>query len=374
MKILQIISSGGMYGAESVILNLSRALNQGVHRSFLCVFDNLSNPNLQLHTKAVEAGIDSCLIPCKGQADYRAISRIRALAERTGAEIIHAHGYKADVYAYLAFRNRNIPLVSTCHNWLDEDWRVYLYGMADRYVLRKFARVVAVSLEVSGRLLKAGVKEEHIKLIRNGIDLRPFEAKLPSVVSGSSQHRPAVIGLVGRLSPEKGVDIFLRATAFVLALCPDTRFVIVGEGPERNNLVGLIADLGIGASVSLLGRRENMPAVYRSLDVMVSSSRQEGLPIAILEGMAGSLPVIATAVGEVSTVIRNGETGVLLPPDDPQVLADAIVRLISDSTARIALGSAAKKLIASDYSSERMSSDYLRVYEDAIASASAVGG
>ncbi len=179
--------------------------------------------------------------------------------------------------------------------------------------------VVAVSDEVKQRLLKAGVREDKIHLVRNGIDLRPFDNAQPSLRSGPQANRPAIVGLVGRLSIEKGVDIFLRAAARVLAELPSTKFVVVGEGPDRDKLESLIDDLKIRGSVSMLGRRDDMPSVYASLDIMVSASRQEGLPIAILEGMASRLPLVATAVGEVPTVVLDGRTGVLLPPRGPAV-------------------------------------------------------
>jgi hypothetical protein len=108
MKILHVISSGGMYGAEAVILGVSRTLNVGPHRSMLGVFSNSLNPNLQLHENATKEGIESYLIPCNGQIDRKAITSIRELAHRTGADVVHAHGYKADIYAFLAFEHREL--------------------------------------------------------------------------------------------------------------------------------------------------------------------------------------------------------------------------------------------------------------------------
>ena len=180
-----------MYGAEAVILNLSRTLNGGSHCSMLGVFSNVSNPNTQLHEKAVEEGIESHLISCDGQIDRRAIASIRELAARTGADVVHAHGFKADIYVYLALRGTNTPFVSTCHTWYDNSLVVFLYGVADRFVLRKFARVVAVSDEVRRRLLKAGVHEEAIRLIRNGIELRPFDSAIPSLREDSTSNGEA---------------------------------------------------------------------------------------------------------------------------------------------------------------------------------------
>jgi glycosyltransferase involved in cell wall biosynthesis len=365
MRVLHIISSGGMYGAEAVILNLSRSLNEGPHYSMVGVFSNSSNPNLQLHEAALKEGIESHLILCKGQVDRTAITSIRELAVRTGADVVHAHGYKADIYVYLALRRSRIPLVSTCHTWYDNNLLTSLYGEADRFVLRKYARVVAVSDEVKQRLLKSGVREREIHLVRNGIELGPFNNAVPSLREDLSRDR-ALIGLIGRLAWEKGIDIFLRAAARVLGEFPSAQFVVVGEGPDKDKLEQLVDELNIRANVSMLGHRDNMPSVYASLDVMVSSSRQEGLPMAILEGMASSLPLVATAVGEVPTVVLDGRTGVLVPGDDLDSLTAGILELLRDPALRTRLGSAARRRVEEEYSAARMTTDYLDVYAEAI--------
>jgi glycosyltransferase involved in cell wall biosynthesis len=365
MNILQIISSAGLYGAESVILNLSRVLNKSGHRSILGVFANSANPNLQLHERALDEGIESVVIPCSGQLDRAVNRRIRGLAQQAGVDIVHAHGYKADTYAYVALRSAGLPLISTCHGWLDNDARAYLYGVLDRIVLRKYCRVVAVSDEVRQRLLKAGISDERIVVIRNGIDVHRYHGAV-SGQEGVPDREEMVVGLVGRLSYEKGVDIFIRAAALVLADHPSARFVVVGDGPDKSELDSLIDELKLGSSVLLSGRCDDMASAYRTFDVMVSASRQEGLPIAILEGMASGLPVVATAVGDVPSLIRNGETGLLLPPEEPSALAGAITNLLNDHELRRRLGLAARRLIEREYSSERMLGDYLAVYESAL--------
>jgi glycosyltransferase involved in cell wall biosynthesis len=366
MRILHVISSGGMYGAEAVILNMSRTLNEGPHRSMLSVFSNSSNPNLELHENATKECIESYLIPCTGQIDRSVIKRIRELARQTGADVVHAHGYKADIYAYFALRASTVSLVSTCHTWYDNDRKVSLYGGLDRLILRGYSRIVAVSEEVRQRLLKSGVRANKISMIRNGIDLRPFDRASAVVRHELGWDEDRIVGLVGRLAVEKGVDVFLHAAARVLAERPDTKFVIAGDGPDRAELDALIGKLGIRDQVRMLGRWANMPALYASLDIMVSASRREGLPIAILEGMASRLPLVATAVGAVPTVIQDGRTGLLVPAENPEPLAAAIIELLRDPARRQQLGFAARQLVEDEYSAERMTADYLRVYEDAI--------
>jgi glycosyltransferase involved in cell wall biosynthesis len=362
MIVLHIISSGGMYGAEAVILNLSRTLNAARHRSILGVFANHPEPNLQLHQAARREGIESHTIPSRGLFDRSVPAAIRALVQQTGADIVHAHGYKADVYVYLALRKSQIPIVSTCHTWYDNDTALRLYGAIDRWVLRSFAGVVAVSEEVRQRLFKSSVRKENVRLIPNGIDLRPFD------IPKTHPDLPALrVGLVGRLSQEKGVDLFLQAAALVLAELPQTRFVVMGEGPQRPELEALIQQLDIEHSASLPGRTDQMPAFYATLDVLVSASRQEGLPIALLEGMASCLPLVATAVGEVPSLVQDGRTGLLVPPEDVPSLAQAILTLLQDPTLRQRLGEAARALVADEFSADRMTADYLSLYQQVIA-------
>jgi glycosyltransferase involved in cell wall biosynthesis len=361
MKVLHIISSGGMYGAEAVILTLSRIMNTGPHQSVLGVFSNSARPNLQLYEAATAENIEAHLISCTGQLDRSVPAAIRKLVQQIGADIVHAHGYKADIYLYLAMRGRSTATISTCHTWYDNDLALRIYGLLDRFALKSYAGIVAVSKEVEQRLLDAGVSRDRIRLIRNGIDLRSFSSS-----DGSAQpetNRPLKVGLVGRLSPEKGVDVFLRAAAEVLIELPSTRFVVVGDGPDHIQLQTLINELHIEHAAYLHGREEDMPSFYRSLDLMVSSSRQEGLPMALLEGMASGLPLVATAVGAVPTVVQNGQTGLLVPPEDNKELAAAILKLLRDPQTRQAYGHAARELVADQYSAERMTADYLQLYE-----------
>jgi glycosyltransferase involved in cell wall biosynthesis len=368
MRVLHLISSGGIYGAEAVILNLSSALNAGdENRSLLGVFSNTAHPNLQLHNAALKAGMESHLIPCRGQIDRSVPAAVRELARQTHADVIHAHGYKADVYTYLALRAMRIPLVSTCHNWLDTDLAVRMYGAIDRRTLRRFDAVVAVSDEVRDRILRAGVRQDHIRLIRNGVNLRPFAAAQRMREAERHQGSPLTIGMVGRLSREKGGDVFLRAAAELVRQRPATRFSIAGDGPDRAILEQLIAQLGLGPRTSLLGRTDDMPGFYSSIDVLASASRQEGLPIALLEGMASGLPIVATSVGAVPQLVRDGETGLLVETENPVALASAMLRVVDDPLLRQSLGDHASRLIADEFSADRMAAEYVELYRHALA-------
>ena len=362
MKILHIISSGGMYGAEAVILDLSRCLARAGHTSLLGVFGSAAQRNTELEDRAQTQGLETHPIPCTGQLDRSVPARIRELVMATGAQVVHAHGYKADVYAYWALRGTSTPLVSTCHNWIDSDLSLRVYNRFDRALLRRFQGVVAVSDGVRKILLASGVRQERIRLIRNGVDVHGF-ASVPR--NGPPlEHGRCTVGVVARLSHEKGVDLFLEAAAIVAQQLPETRFVIAGDGPDRGTLQALLEELNLKGRAVFLGRQNDMPAFYASLDLLVLPSRMEGLPMAVLEGMASGLPVVATAVGEVPQVVESGQTGLVVAAEDPPALAAAISELVRDAALRERMGSKAKARVTEQFSGDRMAAEYLALYRD----------
>ena len=349
-----------MYGAESVILDLSRALRRLGHGSEIGVFANSAQPNSELKDRAAAEGIPVHTLPCAGQLDLGVPERLRALVSTTGFDVVHSHGYKGDVYAYLALRRSSTPLVATCHNWVDGDLALRIYGHLDRYVLKRFAGVAAVSAGVAQRLAAAGVPRGKVHPIRNGVDLHLLSMVHRSEAVGAP--RPLRVGIVARLSPEKGVDIFVRMAALLASDLPDAHFLVAGEGPERGRLEDMIEKSGLGRRVTLLGRQEDMPAFYQQVNLQVLSSRNEGLPMAVLEGMASGLPVVATRVGEIPEVVEDGRTGYIVPTEDPQELAAAVRKISTDPLRLRSMGDAAREHVRASFSAERMAADYLAFY------------
>ena len=363
MKVLHLISSAGLYGAESVILTLLHEMRRMGQPCVLGVFLNYANPDVALHEAALQAGFESHLVPCSGQIDRGTVKFIRSLVAGTGATLLHTHGYKADVYGYFALRRGTVPLVSTCHNWCDTDVATRLYGTLDRRCLRHFAAVAAVSADVKGRLEKAGLSPDKVPVIHNGIDCEPFLSV--------RRHTPEspddlTVGFVGRLSSEKGVDLFLVAAQGILQQLPGTRFVIAGDGPERGAVEKVMREKGIEDKITLLGRCDNMPEFYSSLDVLLSSSRTEGLPVALMEAMASGVPVVATAVGDVSALVRHERTGILVPALDVTAMQTAIIKLLHDPGKRLRLGEAGSEWIQQNFSSQKMAGSYLSFYQSVL--------
>ncbi len=366
MRVLQLISSGGMYGAEAVILNLARCLDARGHGSVLGVFSNSAGGDVQLHREALARNLESHLLPCTGQFDRRMFAHLRALVREHRIDVVHAHGYKADVYTFLALRRAGVPLVSTCHNWLNTDLKVRAYGVLDRLVLRRFAAVAVVSDELRRRLLRIGFPENRLHLILNGIDIAPFQQAAQNAPSPGSAAR---IGLVGRLSPEKGIDLFLQAAAILHPQHPEAHFLIAGDGPERAALQALAVQLGLSHHVQFLGRSDTMPEFLASLDLVVSASRQEGLPITLLEAMASARPIVATTVGEIPKALDGGKAGMLVPPENVPALAQAMLTLLRDPSLRRTYAAHAAQRVAAQFSANGMTTHYLTMYAAALAPA-----
>jgi glycosyltransferase involved in cell wall biosynthesis len=368
VRVLHVISSAGMYGAESVILTLMRQMQRNGTPHVLGVFDNLASPNHALHEIALKNGIESHLLPCSGQIDRTTLRSIRNLAAQTSAEVIHAHGYKADVYSYFAMRSSKTPLVSTCHNWLDLDFATKLYGALDRYCLKRFAAIAAVSRDVQNRLLSSHIEANKISIIPNGIEWNTFADKAnASIKSSGNADEPLVVGFAGRLSREKGIDLFITAAHEIARVLPNVQFVIAGDGAEREASIEAIEENNLSGKVKLLGRVDDMPSFYASIDVLLSPSRTEGSPMGLMEAMASGIPVVATNVGDVSTLVEDGVTGMLVRSTDAAAMQQAVIKLLSDAELRDAISKAAQQRIIEQFSAERMARDYDRMYERVVA-------
>lgn len=365
MRVLHVISSGGMYGAEAVILGLlRRARDSGPEGASLAVFHHNGAEIPELYQRARGEGLAANLITCNGQMDLGVPSRLRAIAHEQHIDVAHAHGYKADIYLAAAFAGRDRPvLVSTCHTWYDNDFAVRLYGSLDRTVLRGFDEVVAVSAEVRTQLLQAGVAPARVHLVQNGLDTVPFTQQQNSDSFPRAQLR---VGLAGRLAPEKGVDVFLKAALKLTRRFPGLEFAVAGDGPDRAKLTNGAEAQQLGRGLQFLGRPASMPAFYASLDLLVSASRQEGLPMVLLEGMASGLPVVATRVGEVTAVVKQGATGLLVPPEDPDALAEAVAAVLANPGMRQRFGEAGRARVLAKFSLERMAGEYDEIYRRAL--------
>ena len=361
MKALQLISSGGYYGAENMLLNLCASQEKAGCQNGLLLFYNVHVPNVEFYERARRRGLSVRMVHCKGRADWRAVRQIEEYIREDGIDLVHTHGYKADLYGFLAAWRSRKPVVATCHNWVGGTAALGIYNQMDRMVLKRFDALAAVSDAVALRLLQSGVPAEKIRIIANGIDVGAFERgkALPSVsVSGGK-----VVGVVARLDLQKGFEYLLRAIHELCTTFHALKVMIVGEGPDRQEIEDLVQEYGLQSNVVLAGQQSDMPGVYAAMDIFVLPSLDEGLPMTVLEAMAAGRPVVATRVGAIPGVIKDGENGLLVDPRDTAGLRDAIARLLSDPDLCRRIGDKAHEWVRRNYTSEEMALKYRQMYE-----------
>ena len=362
MRVLQLISSEGFYGAENVVAALTRDLQRGGHFVRLGIFENAHVSRNNASAEFESRGLPATRILCRRRFDLAALKRIREIIRTEEIGLVHSHGYKADMYAYLATRGMQLPLLSTCHLWTRQTAAVRFYEFLDARILRSFDAVVAVSERIATELCEAGVSAGKITTIDNGIDFGPFDSADATLASELNKRDRILIGTVGRLVAQKGLTFFLTAAEQLLKEFPDLLFAIVGDGPDRGKLEQLAKDLRIENKVCFTGARTDMPGVYASLDVFALASIDEGMPMALLEAMASGAPVVATEVGAVPKVIVPGRSGMLVRPGDAAELAQALACLIRDPALRERLAHNGKRQVHEQFSSQVMTQNYCNVY------------
>ncbi len=360
MRVLQLIASTGMYGAEAVVASLARTLPSLGIESCVGHVRYAGTPGI-FRLEERLPGVDVVALEHRGRLDPAFILRLRDAMKRLGIDAIHSHGYKCDVYGRAAARLLRLPTVSTCHLWTRATRALRAYAKLDAMALRGFDSVVAVSRPIFEELKNCGISESRLCLIPNGIGTRQLSGGQGVFRSGLDSNA-IVFGAACRQVAAKGVDVLLQAAVPVLVRIPNARFLVAGDGPKLEEYRALSSRLGIDDKVNFLGRCNAMADFYASLDVFVLPSLDEGLPIALLEAMATGLPVIATTVGSVDDAVRHRRNGLLIPPGDLPALEEAMVALAASREQRVNLGAAARQEVLARHTETQMVESYAGLY------------
>ena len=289
------------------------------------------------------------------------------------ADILLTHTYKPNILGRIAARRAGIPIVAVSRGWTWENWRVRAYEALDRVNLRFVDHVVAVSDGQGVRVRNAGVPSTRMRVIRNAARSEAFaepdpefRAKLRGYCPADNPLSPIVLA-AGRLSPEKGFDVLLEAASEVLRRFPAARFALFGEGAERSKLETRAEQLGLTGRFAMPGFTAELDRLLPWADVVVLPSFTEGLPNVALEASAAGVPIVATAVGGTPEVVKDGETGLLVPSGRPAAMAEALNRLLDSSGLRRSMGDAGRRRMREQFTFEAQADQYRALCKQLIA-------
>jgi glycosyltransferase involved in cell wall biosynthesis len=332
------------YGVSRIVIELAKAMKSLGHRVYL-----LCEPNDWCDELLCKSGIESVHAPItpvhKTMANYLRCCRIVSeTVKRQRIDVIHSHHRWATFVCALHAKWHRSPLITTYHGIHTGNERLTVWG----------DHVITVSRESKQHLISHfGLREGRITVIPNGI----AEAGEPAPPSGSP-----LIAHVARLAPEKDQETLLLAMKRVVSRFPECRLAILGEGPLKEQLIKMGGDLGLQGNLQWLGEVADVRPVLASARFSVLSSVTEGLPMAVLESLACGRPVVATSVGAVPEVVENGESGLVVPPRDPEALADAICTLLADPERSAAMGRSGRSRVLQGYGLSSIASATEEIY------------
>ena len=364
IRVLHLRSSAGFYGAERVLVTLLKKLPPaGVH-PVLVTIENYLNGNRDLLKCAREQGSLAFEIPCGSRWSFETLKCLIAIAREHEVGCIHTHDYKSHVYGLLAARALKVPVAATLHGWISNTINLRVYQWIEQLALRQFCVVVTVTAAMSERMRARGLSRARLRTIENGVDTDIFGPKCLGFGREhwglSSDH--FVFGTVARLSAEKGQRHAIEALAPVLERHPRARLMLVGEGADRGILQARARELGIEDHVIFTGKHSQVQRVLHDIDCYLSPSLTEGMPMILLEAMASGVPVIATDVGAVGTMLAGGG-GILVPARDVAALSHAMMTILDKKIDTVATASLARQRCVDIYSAARQAGAYSDVYK-----------
>ncbi len=363
VRVVEILATGSNGGAQEHLFSLMTRLDRAWYDA--SVVSLSPGPAVR---KLERNGIDVTVI--EEPDDEAAVRRLTAYLERVKPDVIHTHMYRADIVGTqaamaLAAAGRRRPyVVSTVHS-------SRVRSAADREFLRQLTphmdQLIAVSQSIERKIADEHRTGAPVRLIYNGVDLERYDHQEPCCTLRDEfgmEPGSQIVGVVARLEPEKGHQTLIEAWPHVLREVPDAYLLIVGEGSRRDFLEEWAAAHKVAHRVIFTGRRDDIPAVTAALDVAVLPSWREAQGLSILEAMALSRPVVASAVGGIPEMIEDGVTGLLVEQDNPVALAAAIVRLLQDHAFADTIARAGHDLVHERFCVELMVKSIEEIYDE----------
>jgi len=361
-SVMHVLAPAPFGGAESVVRDLVRGLSgRGFAIGAALLLEGEETHPFERVLAEVGAEVHPIRTPSRA---YRREARALAdLFARCRPGVVHTHGFRPDVQAGRVAGRAGIARVTTLHGFTGGGARMRLYEWLQVQSVRRFEAVVVVSRPLEERLRRAGTPASRLHLVRNAWSRS--EPALPRAAARAELGLPVgafAIGWVGRLSAEKGGDVFVEALAR-LASVPFVACVI-GDGPDRAGLEARAAQLGLAERVRWCGVRSHAGRLFGAFDAFVLSSRTEGTPIVLLEAMHAGVPVVATRVGGVPDVV-GADDAWLVASEDPEALAAALREVRADAAGAARRAAAARRRLDAEFAPGPWLDAYERIYREA---------
>lgn len=361
LRVLHLIGSDGLFGAEHVLLNLLPGLKAlGLSVTLGCLSPQ-ETPGGDIGKKLKKRGVPVIFIEERRKVSLGGLISIYRAVKSTRATLVHAHGYKATILGGLIAMVARLPIFLTYHGEAAYAPELSTYLSLENYFLRRATRVISVSDRIRAELIKRGVHHKNLSVIHNGIE-DPLNQE-----SGTSRNcrrtdlSPHLV-CIGRLVKIKRYDLVIEALTALRHDFPKIGLSIAGNGPMSISLRQKVAEVGLGSSVRFLGYVEDKPKLYQSADIFVLPSESEGSPMTLIEAMAFSLPIVTTSVGAIPEMITNGTEALLIPPNNLPSLVESLRYLISSPQVGTSLGRAARDAFKERFNSGLMAKSYLNEY------------
>lgn len=358
-KVIHVAGSAEWAGGEVYLLQLAERLDRARFR--LSVVCPAAGPLVE---RLERLGVPAPVIPMEERlVDPRALLALARHFRREGPQIVQSHGARANFYSRLGARLAGVPRhISTVHNSLYDypvsPLRRVLYLALDRLTVPWTETILCVAESLARDLIeRSGVPARKVQVIPNGVDLARFD---PARADGERIRRSVglgrapVLGIIGRMTPQKDHHTFLAALAAVRGAVPEVRALIVGDGPLHGTIRAEAARLGVAGACHFAGVRDDIPDCLAAVSVVILSSVSEGFPFTVLEALAMARPLVATAVNGVTEIVEPDVTGLLVPPRRPDLLARATLHLLGDPERARSLGEAGRKAVEARFPLELM--------------------
>jgi glycosyltransferase involved in cell wall biosynthesis len=371
-RVLHLLESGGLYGAERVVLALSdRMRAAGEFEPVVgCMVQRPDEPSA-LYDEARRLGFEAERLVLRNFRLALDVPRVARRLRDLRIGLVHSHGYKATVYGSAMRWLEPFPLTATCHLWFvapDSPFKMKAMVALEMRLYRRFRTVVAVSADIKRTLVQSGVPEDSVRVIPNGIAPGPprpstTQRRALRAALGAADGDFLVLS-AGRLTPQKDQATLLSA----VGMLPDgprrLRCVLAGDGELYGSLRDQIVRNGWADRMALLGFRDDVADLLGVADAFALPSLDEGMPIILLEAAFAGVPIVATPVGDVPKLVEDGVTGLLVPAGDQAKLAAALAHLRDDQCLAARLAAAASDRVRNEHSSDAMYSSYAEVYRD----------